>query len=130
MTFCINQDEILTLLCRHRASCLDLKQRTTRLEPVLENLTSRWQDRRLSEALASFDGFCDLMGLRSIQQYISTRNVGQLQDWSSYPLDTEGKALQLQTQAALEVGKLDYRLFWILTLSRACLSILRKRSLV
>lgn len=65
-----------------------------------------WQNDDLSRSLSSFDGFCDLLGMGRVQYYISARGLHRVQDWSSCPLDEEGKILQVQMQQALEVCEL------------------------
>ena len=41
--------------------------------------------------------------MSNLQQYLMSRNVQAIEDWSSYPLDDEGKALQVQMTNAIDV---------------------------
>ena len=86
----------------HRATSVDSKPREARLERFLEPIIAQWQSAELTHSLTSFDGFCDLLGLAGIQQYVTSRAVHQIQDWSIHPLDDEGRALQLHMQNSLE----------------------------
>lgn len=88
---------------RHRATIVDEQPREARLELFLQPLILQWQSNNLGRSLSSFDGFCELVGLGGIQHYISVRRLHQVREWSSHPLDEEGKLLQLHMQTALEV---------------------------
>ena len=82
-------------------------EREARLGHFLQSLIAQWQHPGLGGALSSFDGFCELLGLESLQDYASRRTLHLIPDWSSHPLDDEGKLLQSRVQSALEVGRLD-----------------------
>ncbi|MCJ1467281.1 hypothetical protein MMC07_005905 [Pseudocyphellaria aurata] len=86
----------------HRATSVDEPPREARLESFLQPQVSQWQRNDLSHSLSSFEGFCELVGLGGIQHYVSVRSLHQVQEWSSHPLDEEGKLLQLHMQTALE----------------------------
>lgn len=79
--------------------------RQERLENFLLPLMSSWQNPELSSSLSTFDGFCQLLGLGNVQPYINARAFHQVKDWSSCPLDDEGKLLQMLMQNALEVSE-------------------------
>lgn len=53
-----------------------------------------WSDPALTESLQTFDGFCQLLGLDKVQDYLITRNVHQITDFSNHILDPEGQTLQ------------------------------------
>lgn len=89
-----------------RATTTDQGEREARLDHFLQPLIAQWQHPGLGEALSSFDGFCDLLGLGSLQEYASRRALHQIPDWSSYPLDDEGRLLQSRIQSALEVSRI------------------------
>jgi len=57
-------------------------------------LKQGWSDPNLTEALRSFQGFCQLLGLDKVQEYLISRRVHEIPDFSSHPLDAEGQALQ------------------------------------
>ena len=78
--------------------------RQGRLENFLLPLMSSWQNPELSSSLSTFDGFCQLLGLGNAQPYINARAFHQVKDWSSCPLDDEGRLLQMLMHSALEVS--------------------------
>ena len=92
----------ILFIITHRATSVDPKPREARLERFLEPIIAQWQREALTNSLSSFDGFCDLLGLGGIQQYVTSRGVHQIQDWSIHPLDNDGRALQSHMQASLE----------------------------
>lgn len=87
----------------HRATSVDPKPREARLELFLQPVVAPWQNGNLTLSLSSFHGFCELLGLGNIQRYVSDHKLHLVQDWSSHPLDDEGKLFQLQMQNASEV---------------------------
>ena len=86
----------------HRATNMDSLPREARLEQFLQPLMEQWHDPLIGQSLSSFEGFGQLLGLGSLQQYLSTRAVNNIPDWSLHPLDNEGKTLQLNMQNALD----------------------------
>ena len=85
-----------------RASSVNETERQQRLQAFLEPLSRQWQDGHLSKSLHSFQGFCDMLGMGSLQPYLSARNVHQINDWAGQPLDSEGEALRNHLQTAVE----------------------------
>ena len=77
----------------------------------------------MTTSLSSFGGFCDLLGLSDLQNYLITRKVHLIDDWGAYPLDDEGKQLKARIDAALDVRFSVSVLLEMLTLPRACLSV-------
>ena len=69
-------------------------------------MIDQWQDRGLSNSLSSFNNFSRLLGLESLQQYLISRAVNKLPNWSAHQLDDQGKALQIHMQTALDVSLL------------------------
>ncbi|KAI4213439.1 MAG: hypothetical protein LQ351_003939 [Letrouitia transgressa] len=92
----------ILFIITHRATSVALAPREEHLDAFLQPLITRWANNEMTQSLSSFDSFCSLIGLGGIQQYMSQRNAHLIQDWSSHALDDEGKALQTQTQNALE----------------------------
>lgn len=86
----------------HRAASLEASPRETRLEHFLQPLIGQWQNPGLSQSLSSFDDFSRLLGLGNLQQYLASRAVHHIEDWSSHSLDDEGRVLQQQMQEALD----------------------------
>ena len=86
----------------HRAGSVDAAPREARLEQMIHPIMEQWQDPKLSESLSSIHAFAELLGMGNLQQYLLSRNVQNIEDWSSYPLDDEGKAIQLQINNSLD----------------------------
>ena len=103
---------------RHRAQAVDQKQREEKLDCFLNPLIAQWHTPSLSDSLSSFNGFCELLGLESLQQYALSRGMHRTHDWSSHPLDEEGRVLQSRIQNSLEVSKemidYDHQLFMLI----------------
>jgi len=78
----------------HRTTNIDPAVRLRRLEGYLRPIRDAWGSPELTEALSSFDGFCRLMGMDQIQQYLTSRRVNDIQDFSNHMLDEEGQRLQ------------------------------------
>lgn len=82
-----------------RAKNIDDEQRMQRLQVYLQPVQQMWQDVQMQQALASLDGFCDLLGLTTARQYLIRRRVHETEDWSQLRLDAEGQALQADIEA-------------------------------
>lgn len=82
----------------HRASAVDSQARANRLQQIIEPVVVAWQDPQMAEALSSFAGFCSVVGLDGLPEYLSSRRYASVQDWASEPLDAEGKARQTEVQ--------------------------------
>jgi exportin-5 len=82
----------------HRASRIDPAVRLERLTQFINPVKDRWRDQSLRQALESFDGFCQLMGLDKAQKYLQQRQIHQIGDWGSTALDAEGLALQAELE--------------------------------
>lgn len=86
----------------HRATGIDNQTRQARLAQFVDPLISRWQDDELSGAMSNSDTFSKLLGMDHIQQYLVSRQVQNIKDWSLQPLDEDGKLLQSRMQAAVD----------------------------
>ena len=73
------------------------------VQPIME----QWLDHKLEESLASIDSFSHLLGLHGLQEYLQSHNAQNIEDWSSHPLDAEGKSLRERIQSAIEVSRSD-----------------------
>jgi exportin-5 len=82
----------------HRASAVDSQARLDRLQQIIQPVVDIWQDPQLTEALSTFSGFCSVVGLEGLPDYLSTQRYASVQDWPSQPLDQEGKARQTDVQ--------------------------------
>ncbi|KAA8913607.1 armadillo-type protein [Sphaerosporella brunnea] len=78
----------------HRTKNIDSETRRQRLEHYVVPVKQSWVDPGLTEALASFEGFCRLLGLDRVQDYLVSRRVHEMEDFSQFTLDAEGQALQ------------------------------------
>ena len=87
---------------------MDEVQRETHLEEFIRPFISQWQEERLSSSLQSFAGFCNLLGLSNLQNYLMSRKVNLIENWAAVPLDEEGKALQSSIEAAQNVSDDDH----------------------
>lgn len=92
----------ILFIIMHRATTVDLEPREQWLERFLRPLTLQWQESGLSHSLSTFDSFCQILGMGGIQAYASSRAIHRVQDWSSQPLDEDGRTLQMHMQNALE----------------------------
>lgn len=54
----------------------------------------------------SFSGFCDLLGLSKVRDYLISRQVHAIEEWGLYQLDTEGQMIQKDLEARLKVAVL------------------------
>ncbi|KAI9787672.1 MAG: hypothetical protein M1839_000203 [Geoglossum umbratile] len=80
----------------HRATTIDPQLRESRLQSFVAPISLAWQDAELTRSVSSFQGFCDLLGLGKVQEYLVSRQVHKIDDWSQYQLDTEGRAIQTE----------------------------------
>ncbi|MCJ1398650.1 hypothetical protein MMC11_001851 [Xylographa trunciseda] len=85
-----------------RAANIDQPKREARLEEFIAHVVQQWQDPALSNSLCNFAGFCELLGLSNLQNYLVSRKVNQIEDWATAPLDDEGQALRTQMETARE----------------------------
>lgn len=89
----------------HRAPKLDMQlaARVERLQTFIQPLIAQWGDDNLKNALATYEGFCQLIGLDKAQRYLANRRVDQIADWGSVELDDEGVALQTEIEERQQV---------------------------
>ncbi|KAH6614771.1 armadillo-type protein [Chaetomium sp. MPI-SDFR-AT-0129] len=88
----------------HRATRIDPALRLSKLTAFIEPVKNQWKDESLKQALGSYSGFCELLGLDKVQEYVVRRRIHENRDWGSADLDEEGLALQAeleQRQSAL-----------------------------
>ncbi|THX04111.1 hypothetical protein D6D17_05791 [Aureobasidium pullulans] len=82
----------------HRASAVDSQARLARLEQIIQPVVETWQDPQLTEALSTFSGFYNVVGLGGLPEYLTAQRYASVQDWSNQPLDQEGKVRQTDVQ--------------------------------
>jgi exportin-5 len=58
----------------------------------------------MDEAIGSFGGFCEMLGLGKVREYLVSRRVNEIQDWGLYQLDVEGQSLQVELEERLKVS--------------------------
>lgn len=91
------------LSASHRATNLDNELRLQKLHGFINPVQQLWQNPELNEAIRSFAGFCDLMFLSNVKDYLVSRHVHEIQEWGLYQLDSEGQALQKELEDRLKV---------------------------
>lgn len=57
----------------------------------------------MNHAVEGFPGFCDLLGLNRVRDFLVTRRVHEIQDWSTYQLDSEAQSIQKDMEERLKV---------------------------
>lgn len=78
----------------HRTTTIEPQMRMHRLEEYINPLKQAWVDPNLTRGLQSFQGFCDILGLTGMTDYLMSRRVYEISDFSQHPLDEQGQALQ------------------------------------
>jgi hypothetical protein len=58
----------------------------------------------MDEAISSFGGFCELLGLSQVRDYLVSRRVHEIDDWGLFQLDAQGQAMQKDLEERLKVG--------------------------
>lgn len=87
----------------HRNSKIDPDVRLQKLKGFLTPVQASWQDREINEAIEGFSGFCNLLGLNRVRDFLVTRRVHEIQDWSAYQLDAEAQSIQKDMEDRLKV---------------------------
>ncbi|KKA28011.1 hypothetical protein TD95_004848 [Thielaviopsis punctulata] len=82
----------------HRANDLSFEEKMPRLVSFVEPTFEQWKNPQLLEAISTYEGFCQMMGLDKAQQYLASRKVHEIKEWGDCKLDEEG----LRIQAELE----------------------------
>ncbi|KAK0669753.1 putative importin beta-related nuclear transport receptor [Cercophora samala] len=82
----------------HRSTRIDPSVRLQRLSSFIEPVKNQWKDESLKQALGSYDGFCQLLGLDKAQRYLAQRRIHEVADWGAADLDAEGLALQAELE--------------------------------
>ncbi|KAK6524201.1 hypothetical protein TWF694_005861 [Orbilia ellipsospora] len=77
-----------------RTKHIDNNMRIQTLEGHLAPIAEAWCQPELTELLSSFDGFCRMLLLDQVEQYLHSRKAHLIRDWSSHELDVEGQTLQ------------------------------------
>ncbi|KAF7912211.1 uncharacterized protein EAF01_001232 [Botrytis porri] len=86
----------------HRNSKIDPEIRLQKLQGFLTPVQASWQDSEMNHAVEGFSGFCDLLGLNRVRDFLVTRRVHEIQDWSTYQLDSEAQSIQKDMEERLK----------------------------
>jgi exportin-5 len=78
----------------HRTTKIDDESRLQKLHRFIDPVQLLWQNQEMNQAIASFSGFCELLGLSRVRNYLVSRRVHEIRDWGSYQLDAEGQSIQ------------------------------------
>ena len=88
----------------HRTKNIDAAVRQSRLEGYIHPVRETWRDPGLTESLQTFQGFCAILGLDKVQEYLISRRVNEIPDFTRHVLDAEGQALQNELTEKFRVG--------------------------
>lgn len=87
----------------HRATSIPPTARMQRLEAFIAPVKQLWQNPELDEALSSFNGFCELLGIGKVRNYLVSHRVHEVSDWSTMQLDNEGQVIQAELNERVKV---------------------------
>ena len=82
----------------HRASPIEPALRFAKLSAFVEPIKEQWKNESMKQALNSFDGFFQLLGLDKAQKYLAQKRIDAIGDWGAAELDAEGLALQAEME--------------------------------
>ncbi|CAG8954882.1 hypothetical protein HYFRA_00008569 [Hymenoscyphus fraxineus] len=86
----------------HRAKNIDPDIRFQKLQAFVGPVQQLWQNPEMDASITNLDGFCEMMGLNKVRQYLVSRRINEIQDWSQYKLDPEGQAIQAELEERLK----------------------------
>jgi exportin-5 len=78
----------------HRSTKIHDETRLQKLHGFINPVQQLWQNTEMHQGLASFGGFCDLLGLGRVRDYLVSRRVHEVEDWGLFQLDAEGQSIQ------------------------------------
>jgi exportin-5 len=78
----------------HRATKIDDDARLQKLHGFISPVQHLWQNPEMNQAISSFSGFCGLLGLGRVRDYLVSRRIHEIQEWGLYQLDAEGQSIQ------------------------------------
>jgi exportin-5 len=94
----------MLILNSHRATKIDPDLRLQKLHAFINPVQQLWQNQEIDQAITSFNGFCDLLGLSKVRDYLVSRQVHEIDEWGHYQLDAEGQAIQRELEERLKVS--------------------------
>ncbi|KAF4632023.1 hypothetical protein G7Y89_g6104 [Cudoniella acicularis] len=86
----------------HRATNIDPELRLQKLQGFIHPVQQLWQNNELEQSISSFPGFCDLLGLSKVRDFLVSRRVHEIDNWALYQLDVEGQTLQAELEERLK----------------------------
>ncbi|EPE34431.1 ARM repeat-containing protein [Glarea lozoyensis ATCC 20868] len=86
----------------HRAANVTPEVRLQKLQGFIDPVQQLWLNPALETSISTFPGFCDLLGLNKVQQYLTSHRVHEIQNWAQYTLDPEGQAIQAELEERLK----------------------------
>lgn len=87
----------------HRASNVSPEIRLQKLRGFIDPVLQVWRSPELGASVSSFAGFCDLLGLNKVQNYLMSHRVNEIQNWAQYTLDADGQSIQAELEERLKV---------------------------
>ncbi|KAJ9237889.1 hypothetical protein DTO169E5_5060 [Paecilomyces variotii] len=90
------------LIIMQRASNVDPYLRETRLQAFIDPVRQAWQNEEFKSMSSSFGGFCNLLGLDKVGPYMQAKQAQKIEDWSTVPLESEGKQIQEEMSAKFQ----------------------------
>ncbi|RAL10804.1 karyopherin MSN5 [Aspergillus homomorphus CBS 101889] len=84
----------ILLIIMQRANNVEPYLRQSRLLSFVEPIKQAWQEEEFRTVSSTFEGFCAMLGMQNVGAYMQSRQAQKLEDWSSVPLDNEGKLIQ------------------------------------
>ncbi|KKA20307.1 Nuclear import and export protein Msn5 [Rasamsonia emersonii CBS 393.64] len=91
------------LIITQRASNVDPYIRETRLQAFVEPIRQAWQNEEFKRISSSFSGFCQMLGVERVGPYMQAKQAHKIEDWSTVPLDEEGKRIQEEMSAKFQL---------------------------
>lgn len=86
----------------HRAETIDPNLQMQRLQSYIEPIKAAWTSPQLTDALSSFEKFCNLLSLDKARSYLISHRVHEISDFANTPLDAEGQALQKELNEVIK----------------------------
>ncbi|KAI8939807.1 hypothetical protein NX059_003546 [Plenodomus lindquistii] len=78
----------------HRCTTLERSTQEERMRQMLNQVKEAWQNPEFTEAISSFQSFCEILGMGQLPDFLAANNFRGVQDWSGQTLPSDGQALQ------------------------------------
>ena len=102
----VRVSEWLLIVHSLRTTKIDPESQLQKLRAFIQPVEQLWQNPELSDAISSFSGFCKLLGLDKVKDYLVSRRAHEIQDWGLHQLDAEGQAIQMELDERVRVCNL------------------------